>query len=62
MSHREIIDEFWGDDEQLRDCIYALIQANDGGILVPHGVGEHARNLLSAAYYRLATSPQPPEE
>lgn len=49
----EIKDEFRGDDEHLRQCIKALIEMSDDGILIPHGLGGHARNLLAASYHRL---------
>ena len=49
----EILDEFRGDDEHLRQCIKALIKMNDDGVLVPHGIGGHARALLAASYHRL---------
>lgn len=47
-------DEFRGDNESLRRSIKALIELSDKGALIPHGIGGHARNLLSAAYHRLA--------
>lgn len=46
-------DDFRGDNLHLRDCIRALIEMNDNGSLVPHGIGGHARTLLSACYHRL---------
>ena len=52
---RVIADEFRGNNEQLRRSIKALIELNDKGALAPHGIGGHARALLSAAYHRLET-------
>jgi len=49
----ELHDDFRGDDAQLISCIKALISMNDAGALVPHGIGGHARALLSAAAVRL---------
>ena len=49
----KIRDEFRGDDELLKRCIVSLISLNDSGSLAPHGIGGHARSLLSAAYHRL---------
>jgi len=46
-------DTFRGDNKLLRECIKALIELNDSNSLVPHGIGGHARNLLSACYRRL---------
>ena len=48
-----IKDEFRGDDARLCECIKALIEMSDDGILVPHGIGGHARSLLAASYHRL---------
>jgi hypothetical protein len=50
-----IEDSFRGDDAKLISCIEALIHLNDAGALVPHGIGGHARELLSAAAVRLNT-------
>jgi hypothetical protein len=47
-------DDFRGDDAHLVRCIKALISMNDAGALVPHGIGGHARSLLSAAAVRLS--------
>ncbi len=49
-----LTDEFRGDDAHLIRSIEALIELNDEGALVPHGIGGHARALLSAAAVRLA--------
>jgi hypothetical protein len=48
-----IEDAFNGDGEHLRSCIKALINMNDDGVLVPHGIGGHARALLAACYHRI---------
>ncbi|WP_186198055.1 hypothetical protein [Burkholderia gladioli] len=53
----ELTDDFRGDDANLISSIKALIELNDEGALVPHGIGSHARSLLSAAAVRL-TSPR----
>lgn len=54
MKKKHIIkDEFRGDDTRLCECIKALIEMSDDGILVPHGLGGHARNMLAASYHRL---------
>ena len=46
-------DTFRGDDAHLRQCIKALVELDMDGALVPHGIGGHARALLTAAYHRL---------
>ena len=46
-------DTFRGDDANLYASIEALLAADAEGILVPHGIGGHARTLLSACYCRL---------
>ncbi len=48
-----LTDAFNGDNKQLCGSIRALIELNDAGALVPHGIGGHARALLAAAYCRL---------
>lgn len=50
----EAVDGFRGDDAALVRNITALIELSDDGALVPHGLGGHARALLSAAASRLA--------
>ncbi|WP_186183132.1 hypothetical protein [Burkholderia gladioli] len=50
-----LTDDFRGDDSNLVRSIEALINLNDEGALVPHGIGGHARGLLSAAAVRLAS-------
>ena len=50
----KLIDTFAGDDAALIECIEALIELNDDGKLVPHGIGGHARKMLAAAAVRLS--------
>ena len=50
----EIEDTFNGDNKHLRSCIEALINLSDGGSLVPHGLGGHARALLASSYHSIA--------
>lgn len=52
-------DEFRGDDAALIDSINALLSLDADGAVVPHGIGGHARGLLSAAAARLAANPAP---
>ncbi|KVC45176.1 hypothetical protein [Burkholderia diffusa] len=52
-----LTDTFRGDDACLVRNIKALLELDAEGALVPHGVGGHARALLSAAAIRLAASP-----
>lgn len=49
-------DEFNGDDAKLVACIEALLSLDAKNALVPHGIGGHARGLLSAAMHRLSRS------
>lgn len=49
-----MIDDFNGDNERLIACIEALLDLDEAKALVPHGIGGHARGLLSAAGVRLA--------
>lgn len=56
----ELHDDFRGDDAQLVSCIKALISMSDAGALVPHGIGGHARALLSAAAVRLSLATPSP--
>jgi predicted esterase len=46
-------DTFNGDNARLIESINALLELDASGSLVPHGVGGHARQLLSAAAARL---------
>ena len=46
-------DEFRGDDAALVASIHALLALDEKGALVPHGIGGHARKLLSASANRL---------
>ncbi len=55
-------DEFRGDTASLVRNIIALLDLDAQGCLVPHGVGGHARGLLSAAASRLAAAPVQPQE
>jgi hypothetical protein len=48
-----VSDGFNGDNAKLCDCIDALLDLDAKGVLVPHGVGGHARTMLSAAATRL---------
>lgn len=50
-----ISDDFRGDNEHLRETIVALLELDEKDALKPHGIGGHARALLSSAYERLAT-------
>ncbi len=50
----QLSDTFNGNNAQLISCIKALLEMDADGILRPHGVGGHARGLLSAAAVRLA--------
>lgn len=56
----ELHDDFRGDDAHLVSCIKALISLSDEGALVPHGIGGHARALLSAAAVRLSLATPSP--
>ena len=55
-------DTFKGDTLNLIDCIDALVEMSDKGVLVPHGLGGHARTLLCAAAIRLLTYTAQDEE
>ena len=57
-------DDFNGTTPHLIQCIEALVRMNDHGVLVPHGIGSHARTLLLASANRLRQQPAPsvPEE
>lgn len=46
-------DTFRGDTALLRDSIASLLELDADGALRPHGIGGHARKLLTAAYHRL---------
>jgi len=52
-------DQFRGDNAALVSNIRALLDLDAKGALVPHGVGGHARALLSAAAARLGQPAQP---
>lgn len=47
-------DTFNGDNKRLVACIKALLSMDADGVLVPHGVGGHARKMLEASAARLA--------
>lgn len=51
-------DEFRGDTPHLVSSIEALLSLDAAGALVPHGIGGHARDLLSAAAVRLSAGTQ----
>lgn len=57
-------DDFNGTTPHLIQCIEALVRMNDRGVLVPHGIGSHARTLLLASANRLRQqdAPSVPEE
>jgi len=44
---------FNGDDKKLVSCIGALLALDEKGALAPHGIGGHARTLLSASAERI---------
>lgn len=46
-------DTFGGDTALLRRSIEALLALDAENALRPHGIGGHARSLLTAAYHRL---------
>ncbi|ACR15025.1 hypothetical protein BcepIL02_gp32 [Burkholderia phage BcepIL02] len=50
----ELKDEFSGSNATLLNCIKALLELDAAGVLVPHGVGGHARVMLAAAGARIA--------
>ncbi|AKJ28813.1 hypothetical protein [Caldimonas brevitalea] len=52
-------DGFRGDTTHLVNCIDALLKLDAKGVLVPHGIGGHARQLLAAASSRLAAALPP---
>lgn len=47
-------DTFNGDNNHLISCIKSLLSLDEKGALVPHGVGGHARTMLSSAAQRLS--------
>ena len=49
-----LTDTFRGDDSALIDSIVALVSLDRAGVLVPHGIGGHARSLLESAAIRLS--------
>ena len=52
-------DEFRGDNAHLVRCIGALLSLDAKNALWPHGIGGHAKGLLSAAMHRLVSHPHP---
>jgi hypothetical protein len=50
-------DQFNGDNAKLVSAIEALLDLDSKGVLVPHGVGGHARTMLASAAVRLARQP-----
>jgi len=52
-QEQALTDNFDGDNAHLIRSIEALIALNDKGALAPHGIGGHARALLSSAAVRL---------
>lgn len=54
MEKMKLADAFRGDNTKLIGCIEALIALDADGAMVPHGIGGHARDLLSAAAVHLA--------
>lgn len=52
-------DEFRGDNAHLVRCIGALLSLDAKNALWPHGIGGHAKGLLSAAMHRLVSHPLP---
>jgi hypothetical protein len=58
MTNENTTDDFNGDNAKLCECIDALLDLDAKGILVPHGVGGHARKMLAAAASRLRATLQ----
>lgn len=46
-------DNFRGNNDSLRSSIAALLDLDAANAIAPHGIGSHARRLLSASYHRL---------
>lgn len=46
-------DGFNGDNKRLIECAKALLSLDADGVMVPHGIGGHARGLLQAFIARL---------
>ena len=49
-----LADAFRGDTANLIESIVALVSLDRAGVLVPHGIGGHARSLLESAAIRLS--------
>ncbi|USN13901.1 hypothetical protein KABACHOK_00650 [Brevundimonas phage vB_BpoS-Kabachok] len=54
----EITDTFRGDNANLLGSISAILALDEADALAPHGLGGHARDLLSAAFVRLGVLDQ----
>jgi hypothetical protein len=50
-----LVDGFNGTDDHLIDSARALLDLDAEDALIPHGIGGHARNLLTSLCARLAT-------
>lgn len=53
-----VVDDFKGNDGLLIQCIDSLLAMDAKGILVPHGIGGHARTLLKASKAALEQAAQ----
>ncbi len=51
-------DNFNGDDRKLIECATALLELDAKGVLVPHGIGGHARTIIESFVSR-ASNPSP---
>jgi len=49
-----LADTFRGDTANLIESMVALVSLDRAGVLVPHGIGGHARSLLESAAIRLS--------
>lgn len=54
----QLQDTFNGDNKKLVGCIKALLSMDADGVLVPHGIGGHARKLLESSAARIAPQQQ----
>lgn len=55
----QVVSDFKGKDELLIQSIDSLLEMDAKGILVPHGIGGHARTLLRAAKASILSRPAP---
>lgn len=55
----KIVDTFRGDNKLLKESIEALLELDNAGALVPHGIGGHARTLLMSCFVRLPNKKRP---